>query len=173
MGIIVFGMPAALKSSTTSSSVSKSLTPEVDATLAQVLKDPELLKTMAAASFPTLPPSQKMVMGTLWAMFNTRGDTRINLADVEHVVRGIVVLDSAAVNGLWYMLNPERKSEVTVTDFIKNDYLSVAIPSMLKTVRADVDVKRQEDALEKAATKSNSVLDFGFSQDDGFINVFV
>ena len=42
MGVIVFGMPEALKPTTTPASASKSLTPEVDKTLVLILRDHDL-----------------------------------------------------------------------------------------------------------------------------------
>ncbi|MFH1159286.1 MAG: hypothetical protein V1721_10490 [Pseudomonadota bacterium] len=125
--------------------------------LGLLLKSPDLLESLASRSFEYLPPSNKMILSTLWGLLNQDGDSEITQSDVEKAVYEVGA-SAAPAFALWGQMSPDYTTTMSVVDFAANEYLLDTIPSMTATVREDVEQSREESA--SASPVSNSLLDY-------------
>lgn len=139
-----------------------------DKALNALLKNPQLLQSLADHSAQYVPPSKSAILSVLWALVNVDGGGFVTRDGVQRAVfaegGGTV-----AVDALWNQLNPGKKSSISAADFAVNNYLNEAVTLNLEVIREDVDLQRIKSA---TAGNSTSLLDFMVGGADNVLQNF-
>jgi len=137
-----------------------------DQALNALLNDSDMLQSLSDQSLAVAPPSNTVVLSTLWGLFNITGSHVITKEDVQKAVYA-EGLGTTQANDLWAQLSPDGKDQITAGDFAQNTYLTKAVNANLSAEQDAVNVKRVEGGVAKSGTILDSILGTG-----GILSIF-